>query len=68
MKYYSVNNSSPHGKVRKPYPFMDLIGAMIMSIVTQRIPHSWVYGFYITENFGTFEEVIAQDQVYVMNQ
>ena len=37
------------------------------------VPHilispPWVYGFYNTEKNGTLEELIAQDQVSVMNQ
>ena len=31
------------------------------------ITSTWVYGFYNTEKFVTFDEVIAQEQVYVMN-
>ena len=32
------------------------------------IQSNWVYDIYNTVNFGTFDEVVAQDKVSVMNQ
>ena len=77
MKYYQLKSTYTNGKGGKPYPFFNSNDSIIPSIRNYTpkevrmplclIPYPWVYGFYNPTTFATFEEVLVQDKLPIMN-